>query len=218
MHRSWKSMDDEQFKQYGKDNGLFGLTSSEANKKDGAYYNEALTRGLVDAIFTRNRRWLEGLDKEQFIQYGKDNGLFGLGLKEAADKDRSYYDAARRRKLAGVVFTKKIRSWRGVDNEQFIQYGKDHGLFGLSPSEANEKDATYYNQSRKRKLVDTIFDRRLERFTGLTNEQFIQYGRDNGLFGLSPTEADEKTFDKAVNDLLEEGTCYEPRPGQLKKC
>lgn len=29
---------------------------------------------------------------------------------------------------------------------------------------------------------------------------------------------DEKTFDKAVNDLLEEGTCYEPRPGQLKKC
>lgn len=35
---------------------------------------------------------------------------------------------------------------------------------------------------------------------------------------MSKSGVDEKTFDKAVNDLLEEGTCYEPRPGQLKKC
>ncbi|MBI3413215.1 MAG: hypothetical protein HY051_03990 [Candidatus Aenigmarchaeota archaeon] len=35
---------------------------------------------------------------------------------------------------------------------------------------------------------------------------------------MSKAGVDEKTFDKVVNDLLEEGTCYEPRPGQLKKC
>ncbi len=35
---------------------------------------------------------------------------------------------------------------------------------------------------------------------------------------MSKTGVDAETFDKVVNDLLEEGTCYEPRPGQLKKC
>lgn len=35
---------------------------------------------------------------------------------------------------------------------------------------------------------------------------------------MSKAGVDEKTFEKVVNDLLEEGTCYEPRPGQLKKC
>ncbi|MBI4168244.1 MAG: hypothetical protein HY515_04785 [Candidatus Aenigmarchaeota archaeon] len=35
---------------------------------------------------------------------------------------------------------------------------------------------------------------------------------------MAKSAVDEKTFDKVVNDLLEEGTCYEPRPGQLKKC
>lgn len=35
---------------------------------------------------------------------------------------------------------------------------------------------------------------------------------------MTKSAVDEKTFDKVVNDLLEEGTCYEPRPGQLKKC
>ncbi len=32
------------------------------------------------------------------------------------------------------------------------------------------------------------------------------------------TNVDEKMFDAVINDLLEEGTCYEPRPGQLRKC
>ena len=35
---------------------------------------------------------------------------------------------------------------------------------------------------------------------------------------MAKAAVDEKTFHKVVNDLLEEGTCYEPRPGQLKKC
>ncbi len=35
---------------------------------------------------------------------------------------------------------------------------------------------------------------------------------------MAKANVDEKTFDKVVNDLLEEGTCYEPKPGQLKKC
>ncbi|MFH0889984.1 MAG: OB-fold nucleic acid binding domain-containing protein [Candidatus Aenigmatarchaeota archaeon] len=35
---------------------------------------------------------------------------------------------------------------------------------------------------------------------------------------MTKANVDEKTFDKVVNDLLEEGTCYEPKPGQLKKC
>jgi len=35
---------------------------------------------------------------------------------------------------------------------------------------------------------------------------------------IEKTSIDEKSFDKVVNELLEEGTCYEPKPGQLRKC
>lgn len=35
---------------------------------------------------------------------------------------------------------------------------------------------------------------------------------------MSKAGVDEKMFDAVINDLLEDGTCYEPRPGQLKKC
>ena len=35
---------------------------------------------------------------------------------------------------------------------------------------------------------------------------------------IEKSKFDEKSFDKAINELLEEGTCYEPKPGQLRKC
>ena len=50
-----------------------------------------------------------------------------------------------------------------MNDDQLLQYGKEQGLFGLSPGEVNEKDPGYYNIIRRRGLDNQIFRRKLDR-------------------------------------------------------
>ena len=205
LPRQWENLTDEQVVQYAKDKGYFGLKPSDLTTKgtvyyDPGFYHIARNRGLIDIVFKRersprkSRKWKEMTD-EQLIQYGKDNGLFGLCSSEVQGKDKGYYSAINNRDLNSQVFKSEIkqhRNWEKMTDDELVQYAKEHGLFGLNSGEASSNDPGYYNAVRRRGLVDKTFERERTYWEKMTDEEVIQYARDNELFGLSPIQANDK--------------------------
>jgi len=226
MKRNWKPMSDSEFTQYGKDHGLYGLGPREAVKKDSGYYQEANRRGLVDDVFRRRItrsdpiKWRD-MTKEDIIQYGKDHKYFGLtpteiiGLK---GEGRNYYEAVLRCGLADVVFRRERRiyvRWSTMTNEEIIQYGKDHDLHGLSPSEVQNKDLTYYNEIRKRGLKDHVFNRKIRNFKEAEIVQFLE--ENEAAMGIASLSAVNGYLHEAVRLLIQEWSDRFPDYDRLVK-
>jgi hypothetical protein len=164
------------------------------------------------------------MSKKDFIQYGKDHGYYGLnkseirGTTKKKGKDIGYYYAAIGKGLVDEIFTKKNknlnykarrkpRNWKDMSKKDFIQYGKDRGYDKLNPIEIagttkkkgkdtvyykKGKDQGYYDEARKRGLVDEIFKRKFRDWVKMSNDEIIQYGIDNKLSELSPTEVQNR--------------------------
>jgi len=47
-----------------------------------------------------------------------------------------------------------------MSDEKLFEYGKIHGLYGLSPGELEKRDIVYYTLVIKRGLEDNIFKRK----------------------------------------------------------
>jgi len=190
--RHWSRMSDEQIINYGKEHRLYGLSPKEAEKKDAGYYDIVIRRGLVNKTFVSKRRnWSKMSDKE-LIKYAKQHDLYGLSPKEVYKREGGYYDTVRKRGLDNLVFKRRVRNWSKTTDEELIEYAKHHGLYGLSPSEARKKDGGYCNIALKRGIINKIFVKERRKWSEMTDEEVIEYGKKHGLYGLSLGEADKK--------------------------
>lgn len=162
--RDWESLNDEQLIVFGKEHGLFGKTPTYARKTDPGYYGAVQRRGILSEIFKKSRRgavdW-NSMSNRDLVKFAKQNGLFGLSPHEAQKKYSKFYFTVMCRGMIDIVFKKKMRSWSKMSDAEVIEYGKEHGLYGIRPTDALEIDSSYYNIILKRGLVNKVFKRQV---------------------------------------------------------
>lgn len=100
------------------------------------------------------------MKNEEIIKYYQEH-YNGLTRKELFKKDRSFYEELKKRGLIDIVPRKRRepRNWSSMSNEEVIEYYKKY-YNGLSRGELFKKDPGFYNELRKRRLIDIVHVKR----------------------------------------------------------
>ena len=187
--RNWIEMDDNELVGYSKQHGLYKLKPKALQKKDQGYYNILLRRGVLYKVCTTTIRNWSNMSNEELIEYGRNYGLFGISPRKASAKNTSYYKIIRKRGLAEKVFVRTYRNWSNMSNEELMEYGKEHGLTGLSPKVLENKNHPYYYILLKRGLVNDVCTKTIRNWSSMNEDELIKYAKQKGLFGVNPLEA-----------------------------
>ena len=199
-HKNWKDYTDGDIVQYAKDKGFLGMRPSDVRKIDNPYVNIVYSRGWESWIFKKS----EGPAPQELIEKAKDKGFYGMPPGEVLLRDEAFYRAVYRRGMVDTVFKRKApypnRSPLPLpkDNEELIEYAKDHGLYKIFGAEAKKKDRYFYNRIAYRGLFDMVFKRKNRKpriWVHKSNEEMIEFAKANGIYGKMP--ADAKKIDES---------------------
>ena len=166
--RSWKDMSDEEIVEFAKKI----IEENEITKRcmleqtDDGLYQVLRKRRLLDEFEFEEKRWRErpwkDMSDEEIVEFAKKimekEGI--VHKDELSELDRGIYAILYRKRLLGEVgFVEKQRSWKGMSDEEIVEFArnlikeKDITLRG----ELRGADYGLYDILKKRGLIDRAF-------------------------------------------------------------
>ena len=196
--RFWSKMSNKELIQYAKAHGLHNITPLEAMQKDKNFYHAICKRGLNKQIFHDTKRRWSNMTDAQIIAYTKHQGFFGQPAKKAIKEDYHLYYTLGQRGLRDIIFKSKLKNWKDFSDKDFINYAKRQGIYRVDRSKALEQDRLFYRALlwNNPDLAQKIFSERKKAlpidWDAMSDDEVIEYGRKQGLYGLNPREVGEK--------------------------
>lgn len=83
---------------------------------------------------------------------------------------------------------KEHRKWKSMSDRNIVRYAKKNNYLGLSITEIQQMDGTFYSVALRRGLIDKIFSRKKPvpiQWHKMSNADLIRYARSHGLWGKS---------------------------------
>lgn len=192
--RSWKRMNNEEIIEYGKARGYQNLKLLDVKKSDGGYIRMLQIRNLTRNVFQIEKKDWKSMADEELVEYGIKHGYKGMSHIELEKIDNKYYNTLVRRKLTNSIirFSRKSpRNWDKMTDGEIIEYGKNSGYEGFTPSKLSSKDQSYLNVLRERGLVYDIL-KTANKWQHMSNEEILDYAKSLNFDKLSRSEMQNK--------------------------
>ena len=152
--REWKSMSNDELKEYYHEN-YAGMSRSEVAKADSSFYMIVIEKKLFDEGLTesKHRDWQSKSD-EELKQHYHDN-YSGMNRSEVQKIDGSFYQVIGNRGLLDELIERKLIDWEGMSDEKLEEHCQEN-YSGMSRSEVQRECKGFYNIILKREIADKL--------------------------------------------------------------
>jgi hypothetical protein len=193
----YKKMTKEGWLNYGRENALDRLSRKELEQKQGSYYNIGCKQGWIADLIPETKQKQKGffkyMNKEQWLSYGKERGFDKLSRDSLRIKESAYHNKGRIEnwlaELIPEIKHKPNGFYKNMNKEQWLTYGIENGYDKLSRTELQKEQGKYYQKGGIEGWVKELILETEQKPNGfyknMTKEQWIAYGRENGLNKLN---------------------------------